>query len=127
MTLINFWTTQCGPCIEEMPDLAAFEKKLPDNVQMITICLMASNDAENVRRILDKAGFEGTTLLDGDGDFAALCKNVQATPTTVLVDSSGKLVGKSIVGAPDNMDKTFLKAINKALEEAGKTKIQLKE
>lgn len=127
LTLINFWTTQCGPCLEEMPDLAAFEKKLPDNVQLMTVCLLASNDAKNVQRILDEAGFTGTTLIDGDGDYATLTQRVQATPTTVLLDSQGRLVGPTIVGSQDDLEKTFLKAINKALEDTGKAAIQLEE
>lgn len=37
VTIINFWGTFCAPCIAEMPDLAAFAKALPDNVQLITV------------------------------------------------------------------------------------------
>ena len=39
VTVINFWALTCGPCIAEMPDLAAFAGALPDNVQVITVCL----------------------------------------------------------------------------------------
>ena len=127
LTLINFWTTQCGPCIAEMPHLAAFAKKLPENVQVVTVCLFGENEVDAARKILDEAGFEGTTLLSGDGDYKALCDAVQATPTTLFADASGKLVGKTIVGEPDDLENTLLAAINKELKHAGKEEIALAE
>ena len=39
VTVVNFWSLTCGPCIAEMPDLAEFSKALPDNVQVVTVCL----------------------------------------------------------------------------------------
>lgn len=127
LTLINFWTTQCGPCIAEMPHLAEFAKKLPENVQVVTVCLFGENEVDAARKILDEAGFEGTTLLAGDGDYKALCDAVQATPTTLFADANGKLVGKTIVGEPDDLEKTLLAAINKELKHAGKEEIALSE
>lgn len=106
LTLINFWTTQCGPCIAEMPHLAEFAKKLPENVQVVTVCLFGENEVDAARKILDEAGFEGTTL---------------------FADASGKLVGKTIVGEPDDLEKTLLAAINKELKHAGKEEIALAE
>lgn len=35
VTVINFWSLMCGPCVAEMPDIAAFSKALPDNVRMV--------------------------------------------------------------------------------------------
>lgn len=91
LTVINFWTTQCGPCIAEMPHLAKFAKKLPENVQVVTVCLFGENEVDAARKILDEAGFEGTTLLSGDGDYKALCDAVQATPTTLLQTRAASL------------------------------------
>ena len=36
LTIINVWSTTCEPCTEELPQLAAFGKSLPDNVKLIT-------------------------------------------------------------------------------------------
>lgn len=33
VTVMNFWSTMCGPCVEEMPDIARFAKSLPENVR----------------------------------------------------------------------------------------------
>ena len=37
ITVLNFWALTCPPCIAEMPEIAAFEKALPDNVAMVTV------------------------------------------------------------------------------------------
>ena len=51
VTVMNFWSTMCGPCIEEMPDIAAFAKTLPENVEMLTVCLDGGENMEMVKQI----------------------------------------------------------------------------
>lgn len=127
LTVINFWTTQCGPCVEEMSDLAKFEQALPNNVRFLTVCLDGKESADEVQKLLAKAGYEGLTLTTGDGDFKAICDKVQATPTTVLVGPDGQFVGTVILGSKEDYSGTVLKAINKALADAGKSEIALAE
>lgn len=127
VTVINFWSLTCGPCIVEMPDLAAFAKALPENVQVVTVCLDGRGNEEMAESVLAEAGFEGVTLISGDGDLIALCGNLQYTPTTVLVDSEGSLVGNAIIGGQKDLSGTLLAAVNGALKEAGKAEISLEE
>ena len=52
--------------------------------------------------------------------------SVQAIPTTIFVDTDGKLAGKAIQGGGyENLSEVFLSAANKALTESGKAEIQL--
>lgn len=125
VTLINFWSLTCGPCIAEMPDIAAFAASLPENVQVITVCLDGAYDKEAANEILDDAGFEGVTLLSGDGDFEALCAQIMYTPTTVVVDADGNLAGDVIIGGQEDLAKTYADAINEALTSLGKEEIDL--
>lgn len=125
ITLINVWALTCRPCIAELPDLAAFAKALPDNVQMITVCLDGSGNEEITQSILEQAGFEGATLISGDGDLAALCGNLIYTPTTLLADSGGNLVGNPIVGIQKDLSASYLAAVNAALTAEGKAEISL--
>ncbi len=87
VTLFNFWATYCAPCIREMPEVAEFVKKLPDNVRIVTVCLDGQGNEEKAEEILAEAGFEGTTLIAGvtfeedAGDFKTLCRNIMYTPT----------------------------------------------
>ena len=127
ITIINFWTLTCGSCLVELPDLAAFAGALPDNVRMMTVCVDGGGDPEITAEVLQKAGFEGVTIIAGGGDLATLCGNLMYTPTTVVVDSEGNLMGDAIIGAQTDLSGTYLAAVNAALKETGKTEIRLAE
>ncbi len=125
VTLINFWATYCGPCVEEMPGLAKLEKALPESVGLVTVCLDGGMKAESAKQILEDAGFEGLTLTEGDGDLADLVGELQYTPTTILVDGDGNLLGEAIIGGRDGG--AFAEIINQALRSMGKTEISYEE
>ena len=124
-TVINFWALSCPPCIAEIPEIAAFEKALPDNVAMVTVCLDGYGNEDSVQEILDNAGFEGVTLLSGDGDLLDLANHLMYTPTTVLANSDGTLVGEAIIGGQADLSATYLEAVNQALTAGGKEEISL--
>ena len=127
VTVINFWALSCPPCIRELPDIADFSKALPDNVQVVTVCLDGSGNEEMVSSILDEAGFSGVTLVAGDGDLAALAGNLMYTPTTLVADSAGTLMGDPIIGGQKDLPGTFLAAVNNALQAGGKAEVSLEE
>lgn len=125
LTVINFWGTFCTPCIQEMPDLAAFEKVLPDNVQLITICVDAAGNEETAKELLNQAGYQGITLTAGDEGFQKMLEGVQAVPTTIFVGPDGRQVGEEILGRQPDLFELYLNAINQALKEMGKAEISL--
>lgn len=127
VTAINFWSLTCGPCIVEMPDLAAFAAALPENVQLVTVCLDGLGNEETAKSILEESGFTGVTLISGDGDLAALCGNLMYTPTTIFADAGGSLIGDAVIGGQEDLSGTFLAAVNKVLAESGKAEISLEE
>ena len=127
VTIINFWGTFCAPCIAEMPALAAFPKALPDNVQLITVCIDAAGGVQTAQDLLDQAGYEGVTLVGGDGDFQEVLGEIQAVPTTIFVDAKGNQVGSEILGRQADLAGTFLAAVNEALKAGGKAEISLEQ
>ena len=127
VTVLNFWALTCPPCIAEMPDIADFEKALPDNVVMLTVCLDGYGNEDSVKEVLENAGFEGVTLITGDGDLLDLANNLMYTPTTVLADSQGALVGEAIIGGQADLSAAYLEAVNQALEAGGKDAISLED
>ena len=133
VTLFNFWATYCAPCIREMPEVAEFVKKLPDNVRIVTVCLDGQGNEEKAEEILAEAGFEGTTLIAGvtfeedAGDFKTLCRNIMYTPTTLVIDADGNIVGDAIIGVQKDLEKTYTEAINGCLTLLGKEEIEIEE
>lgn len=126
VTVINFWALSCGPCIAEMPELAAFAAALPDNVGVATVCLDGYGDQESAMEVLAETGLAETTVISGDGDLASLCSALVYTPTTVLVDGEGTLMDV-IVGGQADLSGTYLAAVNKVLAASGKAEISLAE
>ena len=47
------------------------------------------------------------------------------TPTTVLANSDGTLVGEAIIGGQADLSATYLEAVNQALTAGGKEEISL--
>lgn len=125
LTLINFWALSCRPCIAEMPDLAELEKALPDNVQLITVCLDGGGSEELVEYVLEESGFEGITLVWGDGDLVTLSSELRYTPTTVFVDAEGNMAGDIVVGGKENLLEFYSQRINDILTGMGKAEISI--
>lgn len=125
VTLINVWGTFCGFCVEEMPEIASWAQKLPENVQVITICTDYDADPQAAKDILAKAGFTGTTLVSGDGDLKDLIDAVMFLPTTIVVNGEGEVVGDVLESMAHNVEKTFTEMVNQGLQEQGKPTISL--
>lgn len=103
LTVINVWGTFCGPCIGEMPELAQWEKELPDNVQIIGIIsdVYTGGDTTAAAAILNKTGVTFTNLLVNESLYPLLSQS-QYVPTTYFVDRSGNMIAEPIVGADVN-------------------------
>lgn len=100
LTMVNIWTTWCSYCIKEMDGLEALYKQLPENVNMLTICVDAKEEMELAEEILDKTGATFQTLVGNDSLQETLLQYVSGYPTTVFVDKDGNVVGDVQQGAP---------------------------
>ncbi len=123
VTVINFWSVGCGPCVAEMPEIAELAKELPDNVQIITVNFDGERRKADTGRILEEAGFEGITLISGNGDLADVCMEIMYTPTTIFVDKDGNIVGEEIIGRQEDTKEAFLAGINATLRSMGEEEI----
>jgi len=119
LTVVNIWGTYCGPCINEMPDLAAWSASMPENVQLIgLVCDLSSADdtetLELAKSICEATGASYTSLI-ANQDFAELLYGVVGVPTTLFVSGDGALVGEPIVGANVSACKAFVEEYLHAL------------
>ena len=92
--LVNFWATWCAPCVEEIPALNNLQKIFKDNknFKMIAINIGQNKDVVN-KFLLDKSlSVNFTVLLDEKIELTDW--NVQAIPTTFLIDKTGKVIYK---------------------------------
>lgn len=110
--LFNIWSTSCGPCVAEFPDLAAIYKQYSlQNLEFIPISLDPPKDidkvtdflkehhvgtASRVQQLLKKDG-RTTNNYVFDGDTEDLAKALDpewngAMPHTLLIDENGKVL-----------------------------------
>ena len=117
VTLLNIWTTWCGYCIQEMPELEQISRDYSEKGCAVAGLLYDGDTKaaiEEAKEILADTGASYQILLPWDG-----CKElfpIQSFPTTFLISSDGQLIGDPIVGA--RVD-DYKAALDAALEELG--------
>ncbi|MBR2012696.1 MAG: TlpA family protein disulfide reductase [Clostridia bacterium] len=121
LTMVNIWATYCGPCIREMPDLAALDREYEkEGFQVIGIVsdvyTLEDTTAENARTILNNCGCDYLNLLP-DQSLTPLLGGVSAVPTTVFVDERGNQVGETYIGSRSKED--WAAIIDSLLKEIG--------
>lgn len=117
LTLVNVWGTFCGPCKEEMPDLAALHEEYKDKINFLGVVVdtNASMDTnvEEAHEIIKKAGVTYTNIMPNPTTEDSLV-NITAMPTTFFVNSEGMVLG-GFVGKKDK--DSIAATIDKLLEE----------
>lgn len=86
-TLINFWFTNCGPCIIEIPYLNQLEKEFKGEVNFVAITF---DKSYFVNRFLDRKAFNFDHITDVRPAIDAY--GVKAFPMNLLIDKDGKIV-----------------------------------
>lgn len=129
LTVVNIWGTFCGPCINEMPELGAWEKELTDNVQIVGLIVdISSTDNETqiaaAKQITEKADVGFVNLIGGNGAFDELIGSIVGVPTTIFVDKSGNIVGEIIVGADVDRYKSFVNKYIEALNNSSQNQAE---
>ena len=115
ITVINFWATYCGPCVAEMPALAAYDRNKPSNVNFITFCTDGFANREAAAEIVRENGLEAPVLISADGDFYSIFNQLIGVPITIFVDSSGTVTGNEIIGAARNVEAEYNQRIAEVL------------
>lgn len=118
VTMVNVWATYCGPCLNEMPDLAAINQKYADQGFQIVGIVSDAFSADGVnytdkelataKELVKETGASYTHLLPSQDLYNALLMNVQYVPTTIFVDSKGNQIGDAVVGSHSAKDWTAM-------------------
>jgi len=89
VTMINFWATWCGPCVEEIPSLNRLRQKMAGKpFELISINF--AEDRQTVARFMERVAVDYPVLLDVDGDYAHRWR-VVTYPSTFVIDSTGRI------------------------------------
>jgi len=93
VVILNFWTKNCRPCLEEMPSLAELGKVLNERKDIALVTISTDESMDDVKGTLrsvlstDKPPF--TVLLDATGDVVTEKFGTRLYPETWFVDTQG--------------------------------------
>jgi peroxiredoxin len=108
--LINFWATWCRPCKTELPDIENLSKTYSSR-GLVVIGISIDKGGNLLTDVSDFASHNGLTyqIVIDNGNVTDAYGNINAIPTSFLVDKNGKIVDKWI----GVRDKAFLESIVK--------------
>lgn len=86
MIILNYFATWCAPCVEESPELEAFEKEYGDKYKLLIIDRGETRD--RVKKFVKKNKTTSTYLFDYNANVSKVY-NVTAQPETFVIDKKG--------------------------------------
>lgn len=95
--VINFWATWCRPCLEELPDFEAFQKKYKkEDVEVILVSLDQKKLLETkVEPLIKKKGIISTVWLLDETNFNSWINKIDpswsgAIPATLIIKGAAE-------------------------------------
>lgn len=100
VVLLNIWATWCAPCREEMPTLDSLQAELGGDRFEVVALSMDHAGIEVVQDFYRKVGVGHLRQYIDPTAMAGSTLGVVGVPTTLLLDSQGRELGR-LVGATD--------------------------
>lgn len=110
ITVINFWYTECGPCVEELPDFDGFATDFADDVTVIAVS--KSNYVDESCQFINEKFPDSKMIFGADSPisdsgnapdylYTLYGGSNNAYPMTLIIDRTGKIV-KWYIGKIDS-------------------------
>lgn len=115
--VISFWASWCKPCIRE---LNAIKEVYPDwqdetGVKVIAVSIDQAQDAQKVKPIVSRMGWEYDVLLDANSEFKRQM-GVSDPPHIFVLDGNGNVVWNH-QGYVEGSEEEIIEAVKKVLGE----------
>ena len=94
--LLNFWWSQCAPCIQEMPGLIELHHDRPD---LVILAVSIDEDPDSYTRFITRRHVDLITVRDPTQSAAKLY-HTEGWPETYIIDRTG-IIRRKVVGDPD--------------------------
>jgi peroxiredoxin len=99
--LLDFWASWCAPCRAETPNVVKLYNRFKDrNFTVLSVSLDGPGDKKRWMDAIEKDGMPWTNisaLMFFKGPGATLY-NLLAIPSNVLIDPSGKIIARNLMG-----------------------------
>lgn len=90
VTVVNFWASWCGPCVEEIPALNRLRERMADKAFEL-ISVDYAEDIETIEAFLQQVQVDFPVLLDSDGRVSAEW-GALVFPSTFIIGPDGRIV-----------------------------------
>lgn len=97
--LVEFWSTSCVPCVRGMPKLAEVHRKFESRGFEVVAVAMSYDAPDQVQAFAEREKLPFRVGFDPVGDIDRGFGGIRATPTSFLVDRTGRIVER-VVGNP---------------------------
>lgn len=113
LTMVNVWTTWCGPCIEELPDLSQLSEELKGTGAQIIGIVQDTADGQGnpdgemvefAKTVVERTKVNYPCLIPDGNLSEGLLQGALGFPTTWFVDSQGNVVGDPVLGSHSKED-----------------------
>jgi len=109
VALVDFWASWCAPCRKSFPVLERFKQAYGSKgLEVVGVSL--DEDADAMNRFLESVPVSFRILRDPRGQLAQTCQ-VVAMPTTLLLDTQGRVVARFEGGAHGTEEEAAVKAL----------------
>lgn len=108
LTMVNVFTTWCGPCVREIPDLEKLRNEMADQrVNIVGFVLNAASDSGDVDReavetaklLAQQTGAKYPFLIPDESWLNGRLAGIDTVPETFFVDKQGNIVGETYAGS----------------------------
>ncbi|MCZ6701674.1 MAG: TlpA disulfide reductase family protein [Ignavibacteria bacterium] len=113
IVILDFWATWCAPCRKSIPDLISIQDEYEDELVVIGISLDQPATQINLQLFINNFGINYPVVLC-TYEVSEAYGNIQAIPTSFIIDTEGNIVNKHIGLVPKS---TLLEEINSLLTE----------
>jgi len=118
--ILDFWATNCPPCIEEIPHLQLLKAKYGDDLELIGLHVGDEEDRQQVPAFVEKLKIT-YPLADPDEALTNfIFETNSAIPQTAVFDRNGTMI-KKIVGfsaaIKAELDEAVARAVNSSVSD----------
>lgn len=116
--VLDFWATNCPPCIEEIPHLLELKARYGSDLEIVGLHVGDDEDREKVPEFVSRLKITYPLAYPDDSLTSFIFETESAIPQTAIFDRSGKMV-KKIVGFNQRIRKDLDDAVELAVRSEG--------